>query len=48
MNPKLSKQSGSRIPLRTKSETVYVKPEEVTHLECKGYLSTVHCKNGKK
>lgn len=39
-------QAGKRIPIRTKSETVYIKLEQLTHLIGEGYLSTVHCNDG--
>ena len=41
-----SNQAGKRITIRTKNETVYTRPEKLTHLIGEGYLSTVHCDDG--
>jgi two-component system, LytTR family, response regulator len=46
MENKDSNRAGKRIKIRTNNETVYIKPEQVRHLTCDGYLSTVHCADG--
>jgi DNA-binding LytR/AlgR family response regulator len=42
----ISKQIGKRVAIVEKSKISYVDMENITHITCDGYVSTVHLVNG--